>query len=60
MCSRRSRLWVDVPWIADDFAAADALVIDIRFNQGGSDSMGYALAGWLSRAKRELRATPGR
>jgi carboxyl-terminal processing protease len=34
--------------VTTDFADADGLVIDIRFNQGGSDSMGYALVSWLT------------
>src|SRR5690606_30799103 len=31
-----------------EFADAEALVIDIRFNQGRSDSMGYAIVSWLT------------
>lgn len=34
--------------VVRDFADADALIVDIRFNQGGSDSMGYAIMSWLT------------
>src|SRR5690606_27031922 len=33
--------------VVTDLADAEALVVDIRFNQGGSDSMGYAIVSWL-------------
>lgn len=36
--------------VTTDLHDARAVVIDIRFNQGGSDSMGYAIVSWLTEA----------
>lgn len=32
----------------DDLVGARAFVVDVRFNEGGMDSIGYAIAGWFS------------
>lgn len=34
--------------VTTDLANAAALVVDVRFNQGGSDDMGYAIVSWLT------------
>src|SRR5690606_1537499 len=34
--------------IMSDLADAEAIVIDARFNQGGYDTIGYAVASWFS------------
>ncbi len=31
-----------------DLLGAEAIIVDIRFNQGGRDTMGYAIAGWFT------------
>ncbi|TPV96671.1 MAG: S41 family peptidase [Myxococcales bacterium FL481] len=31
-----------------DLASARKIVVDVRFNQGGRDTMGYAIAGWFT------------
>ncbi len=34
--------------VMSDLAGADRIIIDARFNQGGRDTMGYAIAGWFT------------
>ncbi|MGH1346177.1 MAG: S41 family peptidase [Nannocystales bacterium] len=34
--------------VMEDLGGAEAFVIDARFNQGGRDTMGFAIAGWFT------------
>ncbi len=34
--------------VMTDLGTADKIVIDARFNQGGRDTMGYAIVGWFT------------
>ncbi|MBX2812517.1 MAG: S41 family peptidase [Myxococcales bacterium] len=34
--------------VLGEFSGADAVVLDVRFNQGGADSMGYGIASWFT------------
>ena len=35
-----------------DLAGARAFIVDVRFNQGGMDTIGYAIAGWFTAESR--------
>lgn len=40
--------------VMDDLKGARAFIVDARFNEGGMDTMGYAIAGWFSDKSRTV------
>ncbi|MEL6761682.1 MAG: S41 family peptidase [Myxococcota bacterium] len=37
--------------VMSDLADAEQIVVDVRFNQGGMDTLGYAIAGWFTQER---------